>query len=154
MLCLNISRDLLFHVDSIGTPNEFWLNLESLFGNTDDMRGHQLENELISQIPTDYETNQDLFTKFEELVLQLKQCVIKKKYEQFLLSILSNLGPEYSMLVSTFHSSKLTARNWRMVTLAEFMESLTREKDKLEKIGTIKSIKDQSLVAGVSNQSK
>ena len=27
MLCLSISRDLLFHVDSIGTPNEFLLNL-------------------------------------------------------------------------------------------------------------------------------
>ena len=58
MLCLNISRDLLFHVDSIGTPNEVWLNLESLFGKTDEMRGHRLENELISLSPTHYETIQ------------------------------------------------------------------------------------------------
>ena len=25
MLCLSISRDLLFHVDSLTTPNEVWL---------------------------------------------------------------------------------------------------------------------------------
>ena len=38
--------------------------------------------------------------------------------------------------------------------LAEFMKSLTQEKDKLVKMGAIKSTKDQSLVAGVSNQAK
>ena len=58
------------------------------------------------------------------------------------------------MFVSTFHSSKLTARNWHMPSLAEFMESLTQEKDKLVKMGTIKSIKDQSLSVGVLNPSK
>ena len=42
LLCLSSLRNILFHVDSLGTPNEFWLNLESLFGKTDDMRGHQL----------------------------------------------------------------------------------------------------------------
>ena len=78
-LCLSILRDILFHVESLGTPNESWLNIESLFGNIDDMRGHQLENELISLIPTHYDTIQDFFTKFKALVLQLKQCGIDKK---------------------------------------------------------------------------
>ena len=64
--------DLLFHVYSLGTPNEFWLKLESLFGNTDEMRGHELENELISLSLAHYETIQDFFTKFKALVLQLK----------------------------------------------------------------------------------
>ena len=73
MLCLGISRDILFHVDSITTPNEVWLKIESLFGKTDEMRGHQLENELISLIPTHFETIQDFFTKFKSLALQLKQ---------------------------------------------------------------------------------
>ena len=56
MLYVSTSRDLLFHVDSIGTPNEFWINLESLFGNTDELRGHHLENELMSMSPAHYET--------------------------------------------------------------------------------------------------
>ena len=79
MMCLSASRDILFHVDSIGTPNEVWLNIASLFGNIDEMRGHQLENEFISLIPAHYETIQDFFTKFKALVLQLKQCGIEKK---------------------------------------------------------------------------
>ena len=48
IICLCISRDLLFYVNSMTTPNEVWLNIEALFRNTNEMRGHQLENELIS----------------------------------------------------------------------------------------------------------
>ena len=81
MLCLSISIDLLFHVDILTIPNEVWIKTESLFGNTNEMRGHQLENELISLIPTHFQTIHDFFTKFTSLVLQLKQCGIKKKEE-------------------------------------------------------------------------
>ena len=56
MLCLNTSSDILFHVDNLRTPNEVWIKLESLFVKTDEMRGHQIENELISLIPPHYET--------------------------------------------------------------------------------------------------
>ena len=77
-ICLNISRDFLFHVESIGITNEFWINLESLFGKTDEMRGHQLENKLISLSLAHYETIQDFFSNFKVLVLQLKQCGIEK----------------------------------------------------------------------------
>ena len=87
-------------------------------------------------------------------MLQLKQCGIEKKDDQLILSILSKLGPEYSMFVITFHSSKLTTRNWQMPSLASFMESLNQEQDKLVQMGTIKTSKDQSLAAGVSNASK
>ena len=41
-----------------------------------------------------------------------------------------------------------------MHALADFMESLTQEKDKIVKMGTIKSTKDQSLASGVSIQAK
>ena len=39
-LCLSISREILFHVDSLTTQNEVWVKLESLFGKTDELRGH------------------------------------------------------------------------------------------------------------------
>ena len=45
LLCLSISRDLLFHLDSLTYPNEEWDNIEYIFGKIDDMRGHQIENE-------------------------------------------------------------------------------------------------------------
>ena len=56
LMCLSISRDLLFHLDSLTSPKEVWEKLESLFGKTDELRGHQLENELISLSPAHYDT--------------------------------------------------------------------------------------------------
>ena len=79
LLCLIISRDLLFHLDGLTSPNEVWENLVEIFGKTDEMRGHQIENELISLSPSSFESLQLYFSKFKTLVLQLKQCGIKKR---------------------------------------------------------------------------
>ena len=70
------------------------------------------------------------------------------------MSILLKLGSNYSVFVSTFHSSKLMARNWQMPSLARFIESLTQEKYNLVQMGTIKSNKDRALAARVLNPSK
>ena len=130
------------------SPNEVWEKLEEIFGKLDEMRGHQLENELISFSPNSFESLQLYFSKFKALVLQLKKCGIEKKEEQLVLAILLKLGPEYSVFVSTFHATKLTVRSWKMPKLAEFMESLTQEQDKMVMMGTIKPSKYQALVAG------
>ena len=111
------------------------------------MRGHQTENELISLSPTSFESLQLYFSKFKALVLQLKQCGIKKKDDQLVLVILSKLGPDYSVFVSTFYATKLTARTWKIPKLVQFMESLTQEQDKLVMMGTIKPSKDQFLIS-------
>ena len=69
LLCLSISTDLVFHLDSLTSPNEVWENLEDIFGNIDEMRGHQLENELFSLSPRSFESLQLYFSKFKALVL-------------------------------------------------------------------------------------
>ena len=43
LLCLIISREFLFHIDSLTLPKEVWEKLESLFGKSNELRGHQLE---------------------------------------------------------------------------------------------------------------
>ena len=103
MLGLSISREILFHIDYLKTPNDLWVKLETLFGKTSKLRGHRLEKELISLSPAHFDTIQDLFTKIKSLVLQLNQCGIEKKVGHFILSILSKLRPEFSVFVSTFH---------------------------------------------------
>ena len=90
-MCLSISRDLLFHLDSLTSPNEVFEKIEEIFGNKNDMRGHQIENELISLSPSSFESLQLYFTKFKALVLQLKQCGIEKKEGKIVLTILSSL---------------------------------------------------------------
>ena len=92
LLCLSISKDLLFHLDGLTSPNEVWEKITDIFGKTDEMRGHQIKNELISPSPSSFESLQLYFSKFKALVLQLKQCGIKKKDDQLVLAILSKLG--------------------------------------------------------------
>ena len=58
LLCLSISRDLLFHLDGLTSPNEVWEKITNIFGKTDEMRGHQIENELISLSPNRFESLQ------------------------------------------------------------------------------------------------
>ena len=91
-LCLRISRDLLFHLDSLTSPKEVLEKLESLFGKTDELHGHQLGNELISLSPKHYDTIQDLFTNLKSLVLNFKKCGIEKEEYQLILSIFRSWG--------------------------------------------------------------
>ena len=99
-LCTYISRDLLFHLEGLRTPGEAWEKLDSLFNKKDELRGHILENELVSLLPSNFETIKQFFTKFKSLVLQCKQCRIQQKDEQNVLYVLSKLGPEYSVFFS------------------------------------------------------
>jgi hypothetical protein len=51
LICMSMSPELLFHIESCATPNEIWTTLEGLFGKQDEMRGHMLEIELNSLDP-------------------------------------------------------------------------------------------------------
>ena len=79
----------------------------NLFGKIDEMRGHSLENELVSLSLRNFESLQVYLSKFKSLVLQLKQCGIEKKDEVLVLAILLKLFHDYFVFVSTFHATKL-----------------------------------------------
>ena len=67
--------------------------------------------------PSNFETLNEFFTKFKHTVLLLKQCKVEKADDQLILSILSKLGADYLVFVSTFHAGKLTTLGWKMPTL-------------------------------------
>ena len=113
------------------TPKEIWDKLKTLYGKHDDLRVYQLENELMSLQPSNFETLNDFFTNFKHIVLLLKQYNVEKEDDQITLTILSKLGADYSVFVSTFHAGKLTTPGWKMPTLNAFIESLTCGHDKL-----------------------
>ena len=100
------------------------------------MRVYQLENELMSLQPSNFETLNDFFTNFKHTILLLKQCNMEKEDDQLILSILSKLGADYLVFVSTFHAGKLTTPGWKIPTLNAFIESLTNEHDKLVQMGS------------------
>ena len=119
--------------------------METLYGEQDDLRVYHLENELMSLHPSHFETLNEFFTKFKNIVLLLKQCKVEKEDDQIILAILSKIRADYSVFGSTFHVGKLTTPGWKMPTLNAFIESLTNEHDKLVQMGIIRSSHDQAL---------
>jgi hypothetical protein len=105
-ICSLISLELLFQISSCKTPNEAWTTMEGIFGKYDEMRGHILEVELLTLDPKTFNNLKSFFTKYKDLLSQLKACEVDKSKEekQMVLTILSKLGPKYSVFVSTFHS--------------------------------------------------
>jgi hypothetical protein len=79
-----------------------------------------LEVELNTLDPKSFDNIQDFFTKFNSFLLSLGECGIDKpsQEKQLILTILAKLGPEYSVYVSNFHSSRcLFGANWKMPML-------------------------------------
>lgn len=64
LLCMSISPNLLFHIESSETPNYAWKMLDGMFGQQDDMRVHELEKELLGLNPSDFENLQAFFSTF------------------------------------------------------------------------------------------
>jgi hypothetical protein len=108
------------------------------------MRGHLLEVELNTLDPKSFDNIQDFFTKVEPLLLGLGECGIDKSTQekQLILTILAKLGTEYTIYVSNFHYGRcLFGTNWKMHTLAQFIESLTQEQKKIIHMGLMKDPK-------------
>ena len=70
-----------------------------MFGKHNEIRGHQLENELISLNPSDFSCIQDYLSKYKTLRLLCEECKIKKEDKQCIYHILSKLGPAYFVFV-------------------------------------------------------
>jgi hypothetical protein len=153
--------DLWFHVSACMTPNATWTTLEGFFEKEDEMQGHMLEVELNTLDPKSFDNIQDCFTKFKYFLLSLGECGIEKSTQekQLILTIFANLGPEYTVYVSNFHYGRfLCGTNWKIPTLAQFIESLTQEKKKLIHMGLIKNPKSHALTMhdgkGSSNEER
>ena len=69
LICIHISRDILFHLEGLRILKEALENIESLFGKQDEIQGHIFENELIALQPNSFEYIKQFFTKYKSLVL-------------------------------------------------------------------------------------
>jgi hypothetical protein len=149
IICNLICLDLLFHISSCKTPNEAWKTLEGLFGKQDEMRGHMMEVELLTLDPKIFDNIQYFFTKFNDLLSQLKAFGVDKSKEekQMVLTILSKLVSEFFVFISTFHTIRFSSgATWKMPSLEDFIESLTQEQTKLINMGTIKGPRVHALI--------
>ena len=127
-LISTISNDFLYHIASWTHPHDARRTLEGIFGKPDRIRKLKLENELIGLSPCDFDNIQDFFLKFNSIRLELSNCGITKDDEQLILPILSELGHEYSIFVSTFYATMdALGSAYKMPSLDEFLAQLTRE---------------------------
>ena len=124
--CASIFPGIFFSTSrELKTRKEIWDKLDTLYGKQDDLRVYQLENELMSLQPSNFETLNDFFTKFKHIVLLLKKYKVEKEDDQLILAILSKIGADYLVFVSTFRVGKLTTPGWKIPSLNSFIESLT-----------------------------
>ena len=106
LIRMSISTNLWFLISGIDEPDKAWKKLESMCGKHNEIRGHQLENELISLNPNDYSCIQYYLSKYKTLIILCEEWKIKKEDKQCIYHILSKLGPAYSIFVSIFYSMK------------------------------------------------
>jgi hypothetical protein len=107
-----------------------------------------LEVEFLTLNPKIFDNLQEFFKKYKDLLSQLKACGVDKSKEekQMVRTLLSKLGPEMFVFLSTFHSFKFASgATWKIPSLQEFIESLTQEKTKLINMGKIKGPKVHAL---------
>ena len=91
LIGMSISTDLWFHIFRIDEPDLAWEKLESVFGKHNEIRGHQLENELISLNPNDFSCIQDYLSKYKTLRLLCTECKIKKKTNNVFIIFFQNM---------------------------------------------------------------
>jgi len=77
-----------------------------IFGIKKEIRAHQLENEFLNLHPSNFCSIEYMFSKFKTLILLFDGVEVKKENGSLIYSILTKLGPTYSMFVSTFHSTR------------------------------------------------
>jgi hypothetical protein len=113
------------------------------------MRGCMLEVELLTLDPKTFDNIQYFFTKFKDLLSQLKASGVDKSAEekQMVLTILSKLVPKFFVFVYTFHTVRFTSgATWKIHSLEDFIKFLTQEKTKLINISTIKGPREHALI--------
>ena len=114
--------------------------------------GHQLEVELMKLEPSDFDSIQEIFTKIKLVIVHLNMCNINRNGTQMVLSILSKLGPDYSIFVFSFHCTILAlGASFTLPTLDVFFSSLIQEKDKISQMGLQNSLKEHALTRSEEN---
>jgi len=90
---MSISPDLRFHIAELDTHDEAMKQLNKVFGIKNEIRDHQLENELLMLDPNNFSSTEYFLSNFKALRLLLEGVKVKKEDGSLIYSILTKLGP-------------------------------------------------------------
>ena len=153
---MSIVGDLRFHIQEIDSADEAMKKINNVFGFQNEIRSHQLQNELLTLDPNNFSSIEYFLSKFKILRLLLEGCNVKNEFGSLIYSILAKLGPAYSVFVSTFHSirealiSQGTA--YKCSSRDAFCDSLIREQEKLLQLGLINTGNSSQKVLAAQQQ--
>ena len=88
---MSISTNLRFHISEIDELDKAWENLESMFGKHNEIRGHQLENELIYLNPSDFHAFKIIYLSIKLLDSYVKNARLRKKTNSVFIIFFPNL---------------------------------------------------------------
>eukprot|EP00253_Pinus_taeda_P019127 PITA_19127 len=115
--------------------------ITKVFGIKNELRAHQLKNELLTLDPNNFSCIEYFLSKFKTLRLLLEGVKFKKEDSNLIYCILTKLGPAYSVFVSTFHSTREAfisqGHDYKSPSFDSFCDSLIREQEKLLHLGLI-----------------
>jgi hypothetical protein len=156
LIIMSISPDLRYHLQEIDDP-EAWVKIESVFGKLNMIRAQQLENQILSLIPSDFSFLGDYLSKFKTLRSLCEECKIKMEEEHCIYLILYELGSAYFVFVSTFYAMReALGKYYEKPTLESFCAALIREEYKLVQLGLINTVgtSNKALVAQQKDKPK
>ena len=84
LMGMPISIDLWFHISRNDELDKDWEKLEAVFGKQNEIRGHQLENELISLNLSDFSCIQYYLSKYKNIILLCAYYKIKREDKQWI----------------------------------------------------------------------
>jgi hypothetical protein len=139
IIIISIYPNLRYHLQDIDDPKEAWDKIESMFGKINIIQAQQLENQILTLSPNDFSYLGDYLPRFKTLRILCEECKIKMEEEHCIYFILSKLGSEYFVFVSTFYSLReaLGEEAYEKPSLESFFASLILEEDKLVQFGVI-----------------
>eukprot|EP00253_Pinus_taeda_P028485 PITA_28485 len=141
LIGISISPDLRFHISELDTPDEAVKQITKVFGIKNELRAHQLENELLTLDPNNFSCIEDILSKLKTLRLLLEGVKVKKEDSALIYCILTKLGPAYSVFVSTFHSTREAfisqGHDYKPPSVDAFCVSLIIEQENLLHLGLL-----------------
>ena len=95
-----IHEDLIFYIDNCKTIKEAWDNFAIFLAKVDKARGFELDENIMSLDPKEFDTMQDYVTKAHELRSMVKDCRITIEDEKLMHNLTRKLQLEYAPFVS------------------------------------------------------
>lgn len=103
-----VHEELIFHFDNCKVVKEAWDKFASLYTKVDKARGFELNENIMSLDPKEFDTIENYITRAHELRSMVKDCGITIKDEKLIYNLMRKLPVEYASFFSSFKTHKLT----------------------------------------------